>query len=90
MRAFLFSVIFACVPCAARASNVILMVNMNYSAEELKAAKDQAAARCPRAEDRGTDACRVEVVPPENMIPAAETLFGARERLRASLSLIHI
>jgi|GEM_PF-5213139 len=60
---------------AATAQDVILMVNMNYSSEELKAAEEMAAARGQR----------VEMVPPRDLISTAEPMFLKRYTLEAEL-----
>lgn len=60
---------------SARAQNVILMVNMNYSSEELKALEEVAAARGQR----------VEMVPPRELIKDAEPMFLKRYHLQAEL-----
>lgn len=73
MRLFLF--ILLLLPAQAFAGAVVLMVNMNYSSSELKAAEDMAAARGQR----------VEMVPPKSMIALAEPMFAERDRLQAQL-----
>jgi hypothetical protein len=73
MRAFLF--ILLLLPAQAFASAVVLMVNMNYSSSELKAAQDMAAARGQR----------VEMVPPQSMVATAEALFEERDHLQEKL-----
>jgi len=59
----------------ALAGGVVLMVNMNYSSEELKAAMETAAARGQR----------VEMVPPREMIKLAEPMFHKRDGLEEEL-----
>jgi hypothetical protein len=66
---------FAFLPARALGTGVVLMVNMNYSSQELAAVKDIAAARGQR----------VEVVPPESMIPEVENLFRQRDSLQTQL-----
>jgi hypothetical protein len=72
MRIFLFLLLL---PLSAHAGAVVLMVNMNYSSAELKAAEDQAAARGQR----------LEMVPPKSMIGIAEPMFAKREQLQTQL-----
>lgn len=61
-------------PCAV-ADDVMLMVNMNYSSSELKAAQEQAAARGQT----------LVVVPPADTVPVVEPMFRARDRLQDEL-----
>lgn len=60
---------------AARAQDVILMVNLNYSSEELKALEEVAKARGQR----------VEMVPPRELISSAEPLFLKRYTVEAEV-----
>lgn len=55
---------------------VILMVNMNYSSEELKALEEVATRRGQR----------VEMVPPRDLIATAEPMFLKKYQLQAALA----
>lgn len=75
MRILLIALLLAALPAPAFAAGVVLMVNMNYSSQELKAAEEQAAARGQR----------VEMVPPREMVPVVESMFRSRDQLQAEL-----
>jgi hypothetical protein len=70
MRAFLITLLLLLSP-ATQAAEVVFMVNMNYSSNELKALKEVAKGRGQR----------VVMVPPESLIPEAEELFAKRTEL---------
>lgn len=59
----------------ALAQEVVLMLNMNYSSEELKAVKKIAA-------ERGQ---RFEMIPPESTVPEVEPMFRYREKMLGDL-----
>ncbi len=62
-------------PGLAQAQQVILMVNMNYSSEELKALEEVAASRGQR----------VEMVPPRELISTAEPMFLKKYQVQSEL-----
>lgn len=70
-RSILTVVCFFAFPLAAEAAQVILMVNMNYSQEELNSVRKVAAAR-------GQE---VVVVPPQADIRTANAIFSARDKV---------
>lgn len=77
IRRLLITFIFLlALPEAAFSQDVILMVNMNYSSEELKALEEVAAARGQR----------VEMVPPRDLISTAEPMFLKKYALEAALA----
>jgi hypothetical protein len=63
---------------AAFAKEAVVMVNMNYSSEELRAAREVANAR-------GQE---FHVVPPESLIPLAEPLYKLRIKLEARVKAL--
>jgi hypothetical protein len=80
MRVLIFTILLgtsAAMP--AWADNVILMVNMNYSKEELKALEDVAAKRGQR----------VEMVPPREILGVTGPMFEERDALEAKIRQIH-
>jgi hypothetical protein len=77
LRGFLFQlVILFALAGPAFGQQVILMVNMNYSSEELKALEEVAAARGQR----------VEMVPPRDLIATAEPMFLKKYQLQGELT----
>ena len=74
MRLCLAVFLFTITP-HAHAAKVILMLNMNYSSEELRALDEEAATRGQR----------VEMIPPRTLVPLAEPLFLKRDAIQAEL-----
>jgi hypothetical protein len=70
MRALLLTLLLLA-SSAAKGAEVVFMVNMNYSSNELKALKEVAKGRGQR----------VVMVPPESLIPEAEELFAKRTEM---------